>query len=1213
MARSLKRASLAVLLAATAACTRELPQDTPPRKVVARFDPAANPPLVPLPNDLATDPKTGLLAIAAPKSGSAIDAEFAAYLSTLDGFPPSSPATAQFDGQVAAASVAASSVRVFDLTDGNAAVEGTARHLLAVDDVRSGLQVDPPAGGWKSGHTYAVALIGGAQGLKGAAAEPVVGSPTWSLLRGKSSLVTCADLAQPDCRSATDLIPSDQEEPTARIADQGRKARQLEALRRKYAPTLDLLESSGVPRSDVALAWTFKVQANSVVAAFAPNPDEPCLSVIPTPTDLAIDPETGLVNAPVGCPGQSEAEIEFTEGYLNQLHGFPVITPGRAPVLGGNLVPASVNHDTVQVIDLDDPEAFTGDDLGTLPRLSWDATRHAVVVAPPEGGWVKGHHYAAALLGGSHGAQGEGGKPLVASDLFAFLRSENSLVDEACEELDPETCVSQVSLVPLDLERVLAIEQLRRDLSPAIDALADVGVVRSDIAVAWTFSVQADPEMNFVLDPEGENSVIPFPNDLLYASGSRHVSLPNPENDPLLDRLNRLDGFSTTGVVTSENAADLGPLTDGAELDPDSLYPVFELEDGGTEDGAPTAGLINLDPEGYTPSVEVCVGCTASLQSDGGDPLDPLNLEFVPVTPLAEASQYAGYVTRDTLDLDGNNVAPTLTFALMRMRNPLIADGVPTVPGLGVEQATALERLRLLNAPMFDALEEQGLERSQLALAWSFTTQSTTSELRRLHQLVPVSGTTTLASTVSGTADVTATAVAAMEAGRLPHTNIGKVLTGMLPIADALTRADLGGELGTDVIGLSLDPARARFRKAPFTLVLPDDAAEGDALPVVLFSHGATRSKDDLLSLANALAGRGFASIAIDQAWHGERSSCAGSRAALGAPSDDAACANPATQRCDSNPTSATFGRCIKRTGNGSACDAASIRIETGGLMPGDLYCRGLGEGLCLSQSGSAFCEGGTFRADTAGRPLISGWNFFNVGDLFAIRSNYLQNVMDLAQLERAVKLPEATAGSLNAALSAAGLATLDGEQIHFVGQSNGALTGALFTAASGDVQHSVLNAGGGDLVQVLLETEEPALVRVRSLLLDGLAARGLVPGTAGYDFFLHSAHWILDAADPLNAIADTTRAPWAPEARSVLLQNIKGDRFIVDSRISALIDAAYAPDEDFVPAITEYDPSTSLLPVESRHGFLLNFAYPLTTRSAQNQVATFLVTGEQP
>ena len=91
-------------------CTPSIESTPAPDYVTARFDPSV--PDVPTPTDLVRDPTTGLLRI--PDAGNLSPAELefiGGYLNTLNGYPPDTPATANFDSQVDPNTVTASNVR----------------------------------------------------------------------------------------------------------------------------------------------------------------------------------------------------------------------------------------------------------------------------------------------------------------------------------------------------------------------------------------------------------------------------------------------------------------------------------------------------------------------------------------------------------------------------------------------------------------------------------------------------------------------------------------------------------------------------------------------------------------------------------------------------------------------------------------------------------------------------------------------------------------------------------------------------------------------------------------------------------------------------------------------------------------------------------------------------------------------------------------------
>lgn len=185
--------------------------DQPPALVVAELDPSAQPPVLPLPNDLTGQPA-----------------------------PPTMPAVAGFSGGVDPASVRPDDVLVRD-----AATLAPVAAPPELDPTGARLLVGPPAGGWPAGHRFAVVLRGGSTGLRGAKGEPVVASPTFFFLRSTRPLCAAA-AAGAACKSTVPLLTDAQ-------------AAALEPVRLALAPLLMALEASGVPRDDVVLAWTFTV------------------------------------------------------------------------------------------------------------------------------------------------------------------------------------------------------------------------------------------------------------------------------------------------------------------------------------------------------------------------------------------------------------------------------------------------------------------------------------------------------------------------------------------------------------------------------------------------------------------------------------------------------------------------------------------------------------------------------------------------------------------------------------------------------------------------------------------------------------------------------------------------------------------------------------------------------------------------------------------
>ncbi|MBK7862304.1 MAG: hypothetical protein IPJ65_27595 [Archangiaceae bacterium] len=1167
------------IFAATAlfcACDPKIDKVEPEAVVVADFDPSAETPVVPTPNDLAADPATGILNITPPPTASDVDKAFYDYLNGLDGFPASASASTTFSGALdptRATSTAA--VHVYDITDNFAKVTVAPVYTeTTVDAVTKGrITIPPPATGWVPGHRYAVGLVAGEAGLKGSSdngGRPVVGSATWSFLRLEKTLVTCSDLSSPDCKSKTLVIPSNETDPERRIADQAKSAVQLEQLRLKYKPVIDRLITDGAKREDIALAWTFAI-ADYTQLVFDPSATPP---KVPAPNDLAIDPTTGLVKVPID-PAYSDAYKEFITDYLNTLDGFPVSATASVAVQGGDLDANTVNARSVLVLDL------KGAALPP-PTITWNGTAKTIDVAPANGSWGKGRQIAIAVIGRRATDVGDseagpavervGGGAVVASTVWALTRSAGPLVDCPNDDLTSPDCKLLLTAAPLPLASALKLEPVRRAYQPALAALEAKGIDRADVAILWTFRTVSLGEATF--DPAA--SIVPFPNNVLRSTGANpHLTLPVPDGGSalqvgLVTGLNTLDGFSLTAPIISESSDTRGALDIGA-IDPASL-------DAGT-------GFIKVAGAGAQPRVRPCLDCASSLQADGGAPTGPQQLQFVPQLPLEEQSTYAAYLSSRLTDTAGKRVIAAPAFALTRLSNSLCVDNKSTVPvvsdlqACGAGGAPGLEQLRQGLKPLVDNLVTAGLPRKDLALVWAFTTESTVSQLQGLHDAVAAVGLpTTVTSALVASSTGVPQALAAVVPAPLPTSHLEGVYIGTLTLPFAATGPG----------GVILPPASWSTQKAAYMLTVPKVTASvplpPGGWPVVIFGHGLTSNRTTLVAIADTLAGAGFATFGIDVIWHGERTTCTGSASVLAASipgaTDDYACTAPGGTMPDPvNARCSATGRCVKRTGTGTACAS-------------DVQCMTTGQGYCTA----GFCEGADLARNAQKQPLVNAWNFLNLGNLFAARDNFRHYAIDLAQVVRVVKAN---------AFEAAGGPKVDGMRINYIGLSLGGFNGTLFSAVDPDVNYVMLNVPGSDQADVLLQS--PGFATVRTGFLAQLAPLGLVPGTPQFDQLITLIKTIFDRADPqVFGFTAVNRA--MPGTRRVFIQSIQDDFVVPNFATDKLIAAATSGAKQ--PVLERINPPFSTLAPADRHSFLLNFRDPATTAAAQTKAATFMLTG---
>jgi hypothetical protein len=943
----------------------------------------------------------------------------------------------------------------------------------------------------------------------------------------------------------------------------------------------------------------------SILARFDPGGSPP---VVPAPNDLAKDPTTGRLVVP-STGSTPAAQREFNDDYLGGLDGFPFESTAEV-LFTGDLDPDTVNTETVLVLDL----TANASPVEIAPR--WDATKKSVTIAPPIGGWRRAHKYAAAMIGGKakNGLRGAKGEDVIGSPAWVLVSGKIPLFE--CEKGAPDQCRPTVDIIPSDkfdphekfadqVAKAKRLEQLRKGYAPLIDAIANgKGVKKADIPILWTFTTLDASEVTF--DPA--NRVIPFPNDVVRQGPDGKVSLPHPKTgapltpeacgriltDPNEDRqvqltcgLNTLDGFSTQVAPVSENSADLGALQQG-NIDPASL-------------DAKGIGLVVLKPGVPTqartvPRISPCLNCLSS-KPESGAATAPEQLQWRLEAPLDEKTTYLAYLTVDVKDTKGVPIVAPPPFAFLRSKAPLVDGDKATVSSLSLAQAKQLEPLRAAMEPALDALEAQGVPRKRLALAFIFTTQSEASVLEQLAG-VPgkapgLPGDSLFASDALSD---TIKAQAAANVPPIPTDAIGKFIVGAF-----LTPVLVTGPGGT------FDPTRPSIQRVDFTMSVPSSPAPPGGYPITIFGHGFTRSRNDLLGIANSLARAGQITIATDVVFHGDRTSCTGSALATKTSTDDAACANPTQARCDG---ALPQGLCVLRD------NAARNACAPG--PAGDGFCAGVGQGRCAPD---LKCQGADLARDSTGRPLVSGHNMFSLTNFFATRDNFRQQVIDLAQLVRVIKGPGLRAQSSTA---------IDANRIGYVGQSLGGILGTLFNAVSPDTTNVVLNVPGGALPQIILNA--PSFAEQKTVLLAVLAAQGLKPGMAAFDQFLGVVQWILDPADPANMGYRLTHGvdvggALTPNAnRKAFIQFIEGDLTVPNISNFALVRAAanrtFAPQAapgfgcqaplfcyGFFEAVDAFNSTT--VPNGSRHGFLL--APTALTAKAQTQVATFLATGALP
>ncbi len=193
----------------------------------SQMDPNAQ--VVPFPDDLLKDPKTGLVSLPAQPADTADETQLKAGFNQLDGFSTTAALYVDFTQPLDRTTVSAQSVRLFDASAKQAVSDVDV--ALSSDGTRVTLQPKSPL---LPGTPYVVV----AQGLKDSAGRAVTEMPLDSVLSLAQPLLDAGGKSQLSFMCAT-------------------TAQQLEPMRSHIGAVLDAAQ---IPRESVSAAWTFTTQ-----------------------------------------------------------------------------------------------------------------------------------------------------------------------------------------------------------------------------------------------------------------------------------------------------------------------------------------------------------------------------------------------------------------------------------------------------------------------------------------------------------------------------------------------------------------------------------------------------------------------------------------------------------------------------------------------------------------------------------------------------------------------------------------------------------------------------------------------------------------------------------------------------------------------------------------------------------------------------------------
>jgi pimeloyl-ACP methyl ester carboxylesterase len=393
--------------------------------------------------------------------------------------------------------------------------------------------------------------------------------------------------------------------------------------------------------------------------------------------------------------------------------------------------------------------------------------------------------------------------------------------------------------------------------------------------------VTPPPQLGFKALFQPTVGILPYPNDL-YFSGSTDGTLNLPLNafSPGAAAINALDGFSTTSYATARFG--------GGAINPASLTAANIRVVRLVVDNATKAPLLPPAPGGALPQVlGFGVDYTASIAQEAGSgggtlvirPTHPLDPSTGP-TDIA----YLILLTNGITDTSGAPAVADADYATVR--DAAIADivaGLPTPTCATVTNATlnAICRLTFAHLRVGAAV---GITPTNVVLTFAFSTQSTRDTLGAVSQGAtahPIGAVFTGLNThqvnpgLPGFADIWSGTL------EIPY-----FLSKTAPLTGSWRAAGPSPAPGIDPNSRNLTrfnpiPGPTELLNIPLLVAKPNatSASAGvrpaNGWPVVIFQHGITGDRSQMLAIADAFAnvpgpaGGGFVVVAIDQPLHG--------------------------------------------------------------------------------------------------------------------------------------------------------------------------------------------------------------------------------------------------------------------------------------------------------------------------------------------------------
>ena len=355
-----------------------------------------------------------------------------------------------------------------------------------------------------------------------------------------------------------------------------------------------------------------------------------------------------------------------------------------------------------------------------------------------------------------------------------------------------------------------------------------------------------------IFDPAGGN--IPMPNDLAfkYDPNDGTINIDNPSGNPVIAAINELDGASTSNPMITTFGMPLDPAT----LIVGDTIRIFEV----SRAGPAVTGVLR-----EVTAAEIIVKVV-------GENVDTLAL--IPFPPLKESTSYEVVLTTGIKDTSGKPAQTSTVYNLVRSSAPLTGPFAPLEP---VRQH--INNLELI-------AQSKGIDVNSIVMSWAFGTQSTTAVLNGV-AAGAAAGTLVMAPVPAAPGVILNTshvAPANIDYAGLAFTGAADIHIGTLEVPYYLEAPSAQNPLapingywkglgGSSLTRYNTTPIATQQLTIPAMMTVPNansgKVKPAAGWPIVIYQHGITRVRTDVLIYADSLAKAGFAVIAIDLPLHG--------------------------------------------------------------------------------------------------------------------------------------------------------------------------------------------------------------------------------------------------------------------------------------------------------------------------------------------------------